>query len=199
MRTFVAIDIPEEIRRKVVDLVDGLKPATTKVRWTRPEGLHITLKFIGEIPPEKVEAVKGRLESVRSSGPVAIKVRGTGYFPSARSPQIIWVGIEAGRELSELARQVEEVLVALGIPQEDRPFSAHLTLGRLRVPDKILALQELLRHREPLEFGRFTASEFFLYESKLSSEGSHYRRLARFDFVGGQQEAGTVERLSGEP
>jgi len=198
MRTFVAIDIPDAIRRRIVELVENLKPATNTVRWTRPEGLHITLKFIGEIAPEKVEAVKGRLQAVRSFAPFSIAIRGAGYFPNARSPRVLWLGIEAGSELPELARQIEEALAAVGIPQENRPFSAHLTLGRLRVPDKIPALQELLRRQEPLEFGDFTAREIFLYESKLSPEGSHYRKLARFEFAEGQPESEAVERRSGE-
>lgn len=180
MRTFVAIDIPEDVRHKIVDLLQVLKPTTNSVRWTRPEGLHITLKFLGELSPERIEAVKTQLASVRLHAPLSLQISGAGYFPSEHSPRVIWLGILAGPELAELAGQVEENLAAVGIPKEDRPFSAHLTLGRLRTPDKIPVVKETLRRREPLEFGSFTAEELFLYESRLSPGGSVYHKLARF-------------------
>lgn len=185
MRTFVAIDITEPIRRQIVHLIELLKPATTRVRWTREEGLHITLKFIGHIPSEKVEEVKECLASIRMPAPLSLQLRGSGYFPSERSPRVIWLGVEAGPELAQLAVAVEESLLKLGIPKENRPFSAHLTLGRLRMPDRIVAVKELLHKRAPLELGSFTASELYLYESKLSSEGSVYRKIARFPLTGG--------------
>ena len=184
MRTFIAIDLPADIRRKITNLIDLLQPATSKVRWARPDGIHLTLKFIGEIPLEKIEQVKTRLASVRASAPLAITVRGTGFFPNERSPRVIWLGVDGGAGLPELAAQVEEALPPLGIPKEDRPFSAHLTLGRLRVPDKIMAVKEVLHRQDPLEFGSFTAEEFFLYESQLSPGGSLYRRIARFPLAG---------------
>lgn len=180
MRAFLAIDIPEDIRRRIVDLLQALQPTTNIVRWTRPEGLHITLKFLGELAPEQIEAVKTQLASIRLPAPLPLQVRGAGYFPNERSPRVIWLGIAAGPELAELAGRVEENLAAVGIPREDRPLSSHLTLGRLRTPDRIPAVKELLRRREPLEFGSFTAEEFYLFESQLSPGGSTYRKIARF-------------------
>ena len=183
MRTFVAIDLPAEIRRKITQLQDLLKPTTTQVRWTRPEGLHLTLKFIGEIPQEKVEEATSRLASIRVPAPLSIAVRGAGYFPNERSPRVIWVGVDGGPDLPALAAQVEEALLPLGIQKENRSFAGHLTLGRLKVPGKIPLLQEVLRRQEPLEFGSFSADEFFLYESQLSPGGSLYRKMAQFALV----------------
>ena len=183
MRTFIAIDLPAEIRRKITQLQDLLKPTTAQVRWTRPEGLHLTLKFIGEIPPDKVEEITDRLASIRVPAPLSITVRGAGYFPNERSPRVIWVGMDGGSDLPALAAQVEEALVPLGIQKENRSFAGHLTLGRLKVPGKIPAVQEVLRRQGPLEFGSFSADEFFLYESQLSPSGSVYRKMARFALV----------------
>jgi len=180
MRIFVAIDIPAEIRQRIRDLTEALKPITARVRWSRAEALHVTLKFIGEISSTRTEEVKACLSPVRMLFPIPLKIRGSGYFPNDRSPRVIWLGIEAGTELANLAARVEESLVPLGIQKEERPFSPHLTLGRLRNPDKIPAVQEFLRQHDPLELGSFTAREFFLYESKLSPEGSQYQKLARF-------------------
>ncbi len=180
MRTFVAIDIPAEIRQRISQLIEELKPTTNRVRWARPEGLHVTLKFLGEVPPEKVEEVKSRLTAVHLAAPFGVQVEGAGYFPSEHSPRVIWLGLHGAEPLTELANGVENALIPLGFSKEDRPFSAHLTLGRLRTPDQIFAVKEILRRREPLNLGSFTPDEFFLYESRLSPEGSRYHKLARF-------------------
>ena len=183
MRTFVAIDLPSEIRRKIAQLIALLQPTTKHVRWARAEGLHLTLKFIGEIAPEKVAEVTSSLASIRIAAPISLAIRGAGYFPNERSPRVIWLGVEAGPELPALAAQVEAALLPLGIAKENRPFAAHLTLGRLKGPDKIPLLQEVLRRQEPLDFGSFAAEELFLYESQLSSGGSVYRKMATFALV----------------
>ena len=96
---------------------------------------------------------------------------------------MLWLGVEAGTALPELADQVEKCLTPLGLPKEDRPFFAHLTLGRLRRPGKLRILQEELRRRKPLALGSFRADEFFLYESKPSPQGSTYRQMARFQIA----------------
>ena len=185
MRTFIAIDIPEEIRRKIHDIIEALRPAGTKVSWSRAEGLHLTLKFLGEVPATKTEEIKTSLAAVHLPAALALQVQGAGYFPNERSPRVIWLGVDGGSELRELVARVEANLQPLGFPKEDRPFSAHLTLGRLRTPGKIAAVQELLRQQEPLALGSFTANEFFLYESRPSSGGSVYLKIARFEISPG--------------
>ena len=180
MRTFIAIEIPGRIRERIQELLDVLRRTPSDIRWSRPEALHITLKFLGEIPAEKVEEVKARLKAISSLAPLPIQLEGAGFFPNERSPRVIWLGIQAGVGLRELAASVEDCLVPLGFPKENRPFSAHLTLGRVRAPNSFAALREILRSREPLEMGSFTAQEFYLYESQLTSDGSIYRKIARF-------------------
>jgi 2'-5' RNA ligase len=183
MRTFVAIDLPAEIRRSIARLIDLLRPAGIQVRWARAESLHVTLKFIGELSTDRLPEATNRLAAIRVPGALSIQVCGVGYFPHERAPRVIWLGLHSGPELSVLAAQVEEALLPLGIAKEKRPFAPHLTLGRLKVPARLPAVQEILRKQEPLEFGSFAAQEFFLYESQLASGGSVYRKLARFAFV----------------
>ena len=178
MRTFVAIDLPAEIRRNITRVMDLLRRATTQVRWARPESLHVTLKFIGTLPAEHLPEATNRLASIRVPEPLSFQVRGAGYFPNERAPRVIWLGLESEPELSALASQVEEVLLPLGIPKAKWPFAPHLTLGRLRVPAPIPAVQEILRRQEHLDFGSFVAKEFYLYESQLASGGSVYRKIA---------------------
>ena len=188
MRTFVAIDLPSEIRREIARLLGLLRPAASQVRWARPENLHVTLKFIGELPTETLPEATSRLASIHLPEPFSLQVRGAGYFPNERAPRVIWLGLESGPALSALASQVEEVLHPLGIPREKRPFAPHLTLGRLKVPARIPAVQEILRRREPLDFGSFIAKEFYLYESQLASGGPVYRKIARFALVANSAE-----------
>jgi RNA 2',3'-cyclic 3'-phosphodiesterase len=187
MRTFIAIDIPDEIREGIRSLVEelkkDLKPSPLNLRWSRPEGLHITLKFLGEIPAVKVEQVMRSLASLHLPTDIRAAIRGAGYFPTEATPRVIWLRIEAGPELAEMAGLVERTLEPLGFAKEKRPFSPHLTLARVGSPGKVGALQALLRSRQPLEFGSFTAKDFFLYESKLTPGGSIYTKISQFSVV----------------
>jgi RNA 2',3'-cyclic 3'-phosphodiesterase len=180
MRTFVAIEIPVEIRKRIQELIVALERAPVDIRWSRPESLHITLQFLGEVAPEKIGPVKARLETLPEFGPLPIDIRGAGFFPNERAARVLWLGIHAGPELAQLAERIGECLVPLGFSKEDRPFAPHLTLGRMRTSKNLSALRELLRLKEPLEMGSFVARDFFLYESQSAPGGSVYRRLARF-------------------
>ena len=180
MRVFVAIDIPSDIRQRIRELIEVLQRGAAPIRWSRADGMHITLKFIGEAPAEKVDRIRAVLQAVNPVAPVLIRIQGAGYFPSEHAPRVIWLGVQAGPGLAELSGYVEQDLVPLRVPKEDRPFAPHLTIGRLRTPAPIPAVRELLRQREPLDLGSFTAREFFLYESQPAPGGSVYKKLARF-------------------
>jgi 2'-5' RNA ligase len=185
MRAFVAIDIPDPLRACIAALLSELRNHAPNVRWSRPEALHITLKFLGEVPQPKVGEVENCLSAVdmEKPQPLEISVRGSGFFPSERVPRVVWLGIEAGPALGKLASRVEQSLLPMGFAKEDRPFSPHLTLGRIREFGQLGALREQLQRRAPLEIGSFVAQEFFLYESKPAPGGSVYRQIARFPFA----------------
>jgi 2'-5' RNA ligase len=108
---------------------------------------------------------------------------------------VIWLGLKAGGDLAALAASIENALFPLGIQKETRAFAAHLTLGRLKAPSGVAGIQEILRRREPLEFGTFIASEFFLYESRLAQGGSMYRKIARFPFTADPARTSPSENL----
>jgi 2'-5' RNA ligase len=184
MRLFVALDIPDDVRSSLTALAAKLRPACRNARWVRIEGLHVTLKFIGETPAEKSEMVKTALASIPSRAPIPIDFRGLGFFPNDRRPRVLWAGINAGAELAEIASAVEMSLAPLGIPRDERTFSPHLTLARLDTPRVLEALQDAVKKAGQIRFGATTATEFHLYESVLKPGGAEYTRLATFSFEG---------------
>jgi RNA 2',3'-cyclic 3'-phosphodiesterase len=190
MRIFVGIDLESEIRAGIARFLDGVRGFAPDVRWVRPESLHVTLKFIGEQKPERVEAIQERLRSVTGAA-VEIRFAGYGFFPTAKSPRVFWIGIQAGPALAELAANIDAAVAELGIPCEDRPFSPHLTLARTGSgaprsrkgdgPSSAFAvLDKRLAAMSALDFGTMTAREFYLYQSQLSRGGSKYTKLQRF-------------------
>jgi RNA 2',3'-cyclic 3'-phosphodiesterase len=191
MRIFIALDIDEAIRDRIARFLDGVRGFAPDARWVRPESLHVTLKFIGETAPEDVDPIKEKLKAVEANA-IEMNIRGSGFFPGAKSPRVFWLGIEAGPSLAELASTVDDRVAALGIAKEDHPFSPHLTLARGGgsagsprsksdgFKPSFQRLQEKLAALPVPEFGTMTAREFFLYQSHLSRGGSRYEKLASF-------------------
>jgi 2'-5' RNA ligase len=191
MRLFIAIDLDPEIRERVAGYVEGLEKLAADVRWSRPEAWHITLKFIGEVNEEMVARIKEQLERI-SAAPAHIHFRGTGFFPTPRSPRVFWAGVEGDSNLLHLAESVERTLGAIGISFEERAFSPHLTLARSGSgspsggkkgggKNKFEKLQERLSKMAEPDFGTMTARGFLLYQSKTSPKGAEYTKLARYE------------------
>ena len=193
MRLFIALDIDDGIRERIARFMDGVDEFAPDARWMKPESLHVTLKFIGEQPESAVEQIEPALSSIMASA-LEIHFRGYGFFPTAKSPRVFWIGIETGSQLAALAQAIDDQLALLKIPKEDRALSPHLTLARgagrsgsprrdkAEAPNRIFQrLQEKLAARPSPEFGTMTARAFFLYQSHLSPKGSKYTKLARFD------------------
>jgi 2'-5' RNA ligase len=189
MRLFVALDIPDAIRQAIADYVDELRRVAPDAKWVRDESYHITLKFIGEWRREVREVIDA-LQTVEAA-PVTLAIRGNGFFPTPRSPRVFWVGIEADANLVPLAHKVDEACSTLGIERESRAFSPHLTLARSgsgsprprkdeRAVPSTKRLAERIAGMPSPEFGTIHATEFFLYESKLSPSGAKYTKLKRF-------------------
>ena len=183
MRVFVALDIPDAVRRALADLVRRLEPACRGARWARVEGIHITLKFIGETPPEKVQRIREELSSIRGPQAMEMNFRGTGFFPNAKHPRVFWAGIEAPPALADLAANIETRMETLGIPREQRLFKPHLTLARFKSEEGLPKLHEALAQLGPQEFGQVRAEEFYLYQSVLKPRGAEYTKLETFRFA----------------
>jgi RNA 2',3'-cyclic 3'-phosphodiesterase len=193
MRLFIALDIDEPIRTRLSRFVEGVTNFAPDARWVKPESLHVTLKFIGEQPDPAVDQIKQTLSQVEASRS-EIHFRSYGFFPTAKSARVFWIGMEADPELATLADTIDDKMASLGIPNEDRPFSPHLTLARAgsgsgsprrnktdRANRVFHHLQEKLSALPTPEFGTMMARAFFLYQSQLSPKGSKYTKLASFD------------------
>jgi RNA 2',3'-cyclic 3'-phosphodiesterase len=183
LRVFVAMDVPEEVLRNIAQLMKELVAVARGARWVRTEGMHVTLKFIGEASREMTERVKSSLADIHSASPIEVSFRGMGCFPNERRPRVLWAGIEASGNLAELAAEVETRLATLGIPREERTFRPHLTLARFNEPQSQLRLAEAMQRLSTREFGAMRTSELHLYQSKLKPGGAEYMRLATFNFV----------------
>ena len=177
------MDIPEDVRAAIAALAAKLRSVCASARWARLEGAHLTLKFIGEMHPEKTEGIEVALRTVPFPAPIKIFFRGLGFFPNERRPQVLWAGIEAGAELPALAMAVENSLEPLGIARERREFSPHVTLARFKSPEKLAGLRAAIAAAGPLDFGESIASEFHLYQTVLKPAGAEYTRLASFHAV----------------
>lgn len=174
IRTFVAIDLPEDVRADLVSVMSDLGREIRGVRWVRPEGLHLTLKFLGDIDEKTVPPLAGELDAVaRGCRPLNLSVEGLGAFPDARRPRVIWAGLSGDLAvLGDLASRVDRVCTSFGVKPEKRPFRAHITIGRLKVPTMV-NLNKELRNKG------FLATEIVLYQSELFPTGARYTVLNR--------------------
>ena len=183
MRLFVALDIPEETRSAIRKIISRLQPATRGARWVRPEGIHVTLKFMGWIDDARLAQIKEHLSRVPHRAPISMAFRIFGFFPNERRPRVFFVGIAAGPELARLAADIESQLAPLKIPKEARAFTPHLTLARFKTNEGVAEMQKMLATMPSQDFGAMNATEFHLYQSVLKSNGAVYSKLASYSFV----------------
>ncbi len=178
MRLFTAIDIPGEIKAVLADLIARLRPHA-KLQWIPVEKMHITTKFIGEWPEEKLGELNNALSAVKSPAPVDIAIRRIGWLPNPRFARVLYAGVEAAESLSALAAATEKAAGTVGVPAEDRIFRPHVTLARVRGRVSLGELKRALAEIELSAIGLYQASSFALY---LSSDGK-YTRLQEFPFT----------------
>jgi len=180
MRAFIAIDLPEPVHAALGEAQEEFRRACRDARWTRPEGIHLTVKFLGEISDAQTKQVVDSLGQIGPFNPFSVEVKGFGFFPHAQRPRVFWAGVMAPPALAELVAQVESRMEKVGFAREDRAFSPHLTLARFQVPRPQPALEAAIAGRATTSLGKFEPSEFFLFESKLLPQGAQYRKVMRF-------------------
>ncbi len=178
MRLFTGLDLPPGLVGRLENLLRRLKPAAA-ISWSPPANLHVTTKFIGEWPEGRLAELKAALGQLPARDPIQVAVRRVGFYPNPHSPRIFWCGIEAPG-LDRLAADTDDATSALGVSREQRAFSPHLTLARIKDRIDMQPLREAIAALDSLEFGSFEARSWFLYQSTLKPGGSVYTKLAEF-------------------
>lgn len=171
-RLFIAIDLPERVKFALSQLAGEVPGA----RWVGASEIHLTLRFIGEISPQVLSSIKSALTSV-SFSPFMLSLSGVGHFPPHGHPRVLWVGLEKGPELVSLQKRIESAVQQAAIPPEERPFSPHITLARLKETPAAAVARFEAAHRG-LAFVPFPVEEFILYSSILTPRGAIHKKEA---------------------
>jgi 2'-5' RNA ligase len=187
IRAFLAIDPPEDILQAMSRLQEKLKREISgRISWTKPQGQHLTLKFFGDISTEDVKNICSAVQNRVASEPsLNLKIEKLGLFPDARRPRVIWCGVTGDVEkLSVLQKQLDSDFAGIGFPMEDRPFQAHLTLGRIKDSRGLTGINEALIKYSAFAAGEFNCTELILFQSRLTPQGAIYTKLAEFALGG---------------
>jgi RNA 2',3'-cyclic 3'-phosphodiesterase len=179
VRAFIAAEISAETRAALGDLIARLKRTEAGVSWSRPGSIHLTLRFLGDIESDQVdEAAAAMTEAVTGLAPIAVEVGGWGTFPENRRPRVIWVGLRKGApELATVFVRLETALAAHGFGPADKPFSPHLTLGRVKSGHGLSLALKIMETAGDQSFGAFPVDRLILLRSELNRSGAIYTKL----------------------
>jgi 2'-5' RNA ligase len=182
MRLFAAVPVPDPAREQILRLLGKLREAGWPVRWVHDEGLHMTLKFFGEVAPERLDVIAEALRfAADGADTLALELGELGAFPSRNRPRVLWVGVQAPAALEVLQDRIERGCEAIGFPPEGAPFQPHITLGRVREGQR-LPTGGLEDHADGFERVSFVALQLVLYESLLTTAGPRYESRLTLDF-----------------
>ena len=179
VRSFLALEIPDRVRARIIERGEGLRRKFPPARWTRPEGWHLTLKFLGEVERRLIEDLATELRScLRGAGTVTVRFDRTGFFPSPKRPRVAWIG-GATTGAQDVVNAVERAAEKYGFARERRRWSVHVTLARLKSQWPATAVEEFLEWGKELEIDPFECREVVLFESDLQPGGAVYTALVR--------------------
>jgi RNA 2',3'-cyclic 3'-phosphodiesterase len=180
MRTFIAIEIPSEVRSALVALQDDLRRAGADVSWTRPENIHLTLRFLGEVDERRIgEVERVCVDSAAEFRPFTLRLNDTGVFPNARQPRVLWAGLAGEIEKAvEMRKRLNDGLALIGFELEEKDFHPHLTIGRVKSNKNARELLALASARQVPALS-FVVTEIVLMKSELHPAGARYTPIAK--------------------
>ena len=181
IRAFIAIELPDEIRAGLVAVQSAAQAAGLRGVWVRPQNIHLTLKFLGEIRPAEIEAIAGAMaQTCKPFEPLRLTARGIGVFPGTDRPRVLWVGVGGQVDvLANLQDSLAQQLAGRGYPHEKRRFHAHLTVARFKGSVASQTLRQTLEAQAAFETQAFVARELILFQSVLTPSGAKYSALRR--------------------
>jgi 2'-5' RNA ligase len=185
LRCFTAIEIPENIKKSVADIIDNLKKSASDVKWVSDENIHITLQFLGETEESLIPVIKGALYKILATySSFYIKIADVGCFPSGKRPRVIWVGIEESQALINLYEDISSEMVKFGYKKEERGFTPHVTIGRVKSNRNIGELLRRLEEFKVADFPAFEVQNIRLMKSELKPSGAKHYCLAEIPIGG---------------
>lgn len=179
IRSFIALELSTEVQQALADIQKSLRHRIPQARWTKPQGTHLTLKFLGDVRLEQIPVISAGLDEITTRySPFELKLNGVGAFPRPSNPRVIWVGLEQSDLLIQLQREVEAVIAPLGFPAEDRPFRGHLTLARLAGENWSAELRQYFMDSGRAAIGiTWIVERVVLFRSELAQSGAIYTTL----------------------
>ena len=179
IRAFIAIELPQEIIAFIHKIQEGLRSYGFKARWVRPENIHLTLKFLGDINSEDIKkAGDAIISAAGENASMSLGAKGIGVFPGVKRPRVIWTGIAGQtKELADLQKTLDGKLETIGFPKEKRPYKGHLTIARIKGKVDAKRLIDAMTEFGRLESKTFMAEEVVLFKSKLKPSGAVYTKL----------------------
>jgi 2'-5' RNA ligase len=182
MRTFIAIDLDKEIKNSISEFIRELDKGDRHIKWIKPQGMHLTLKFLGDITKEQTAGVESVLQmTAKGRNPFGLGFKGTGTFPPGKKfPRVLWIGVKENESLMDVQSRLENDLERLHYPKERREYHPHLTLGRVRVPYHLESILSILDKNREREFGDMIVARITLFLSTLKPTGAEYTKLAEF-------------------
>jgi 2'-5' RNA ligase len=180
MRTFIAVELPENIKNKLGEVQASLKKLNLNVGWVKNTNIHATLKFLGEVPEDKLDKIYSGVELACQGEKIfGMNLKGLGGFPNVKNPRVIWVGVDKGKEnLAVIQRRIEEELFKKDFPREERGFSPHLTLGRVKSFQNMERLAEQIK-KINFETTEFPVKEVVVMKSQLHPAGAIYTPMRK--------------------
>ncbi|MGD8369165.1 MAG: RNA 2',3'-cyclic phosphodiesterase [Desulfobacterales bacterium] len=178
IRSFIALDLPGNIREQIGQVQDDLKRDGLAARWVKPGNIHLTLHFFGDIAAERIESIRRAMSEAAACAPLHLRARGIGVFPGIRKARVIWVGVDGDRQLlPALQQRLAGALESIGFPTERRTFKAHLTLGRFRTPPNPERVARAVEACQNFSSDPFVVSQLTMFESRLTPAGAIYTKI----------------------
>lgn len=188
MRVFIAIELPEDVKERIAQVQERLKKTRDRIKWVDSSMIHLTLKFLGEITEKELEKVIEASEEVADDfRPFSFEVKGAGAFPLPSSPRVIWIGVSKGKEtLTDLATRIGEELNKQGFGKDDKRWTPHLTMGRVKFLQEREKLISLIQKEKDVDAGEVRVEAFDILKSRLTPGGPIYTVLKHILLKGGQ-------------
>jgi 2'-5' RNA ligase len=191
IRCFIAVHLTEEVRKSLADVISELRKSRADVKWVPAGNIHLTLKFLGSTDEALIPAIRESLSKKLSHyKPFYIKIADIGCFPSEKRPRVIWIGMEGADVLKAIQKDVDAEISKFGFAPDDRPFSPHLTIGRVRSTKNITELIEGFAEFKGVDFGEIEISSIHVMKSDLKPAGAEYSSLAEIPLGTGRNDGG---------